>query len=100
MSTIRTETRDDAASDDRDDDKRGGKSRSGKGGRKLCRFCGENPTPIDFKNPQLLKGFVTDRGKLVPRRISGTCAVHQRAVCLAVSQARMLALLPFSVSGD
>lgn len=92
--------------DDTDNDRDGGKGRggngggSGKGGRKLCRFCGDNPAAIDFKNPQMLKGFVTDRGKLVPRRISGTCAVHQRAVCLAVSQARMLALLPFTVSGD
>lgn len=86
---------------DRDDDKRGGKSRGGAmPRRKMCRFCGEAPVPIDYKNPQLLRSFITDRGKMVPRRISGTCAKHQRAISLAVRRSRMLALLPFTVSGD
>ena len=85
---------------DRDDDKRGGKSRGAMPRRKMCRFCGEATVPIDYKNPQLLRSFITDRGKMVPRRISGTCAKHQRAISLAVRRARMLALLPFTVSGD
>ena len=57
-------------------------------------------TAIDYKSPQLLRGFITDRGKMVPRRISGTCARHQRSISLAVRRARMLALMPFTVSGD
>ena len=70
---------------------------SGRGGggmnrKKLCRFCGEDATPIDFKNPQLIKMFITDRGKMVPRRITGNCAKHQRALALAVRRvARQLA---------
>ncbi len=67
--------------------------------KKLCRFCGEDATPIDFKNPQLLKMFITDRGKMVPRRITGNCALHQRALALAVRRARMIALIPFTVTG-
>ena len=90
--------------DDGRDDDRGGKGRGGGTGgptrRKLCRFCGESPATIDYKNPQLLKNFVTDRGKMVPRRISGTCAKHQRAISKAVRQCRMLALLPFTVTGE
>jgi small subunit ribosomal protein S18 len=86
--------------DDRGDkDGRGGKSRSAPR-RKVCRFCAEPATVIDYKNPQLLRSFITDRGKLVPRRISGTCAKHQRAVSTGVRRARMLALMPFTVTGD
>ena len=89
--------------DDRDDlgdkDGRGGKSRSAPR-RKVCRFCAEPGTAIDYKSPQLLRAFITDRGKIVPRRISGTCAKHQRAISTSVRRARMLALMPFTVTGD
>jgi small subunit ribosomal protein S18 len=88
--------------DDKGDDRRGGKG-GGRGGpsrRKVCRFCSETTTPIDYKNPQLLRSFITDRGKMVPRRISGSCAKHQRAISVAVRRARMLALLPISVTGE
>ena len=51
---------------------------------------------IDYKNPQMLRNFLTDRGKIVPRRISGTCARHQKQITLAVKRARILALLPFT----
>jgi small subunit ribosomal protein S18 len=68
--------------------------------RRGCRFCAEPTTNIDYKGIQLLRSFVTDRGKLLPRRISGTCARHQRKVSLAVRRARVLALLPFTVSGE
>ena len=83
------------------DDRRGGKG----GGRaaprrKVCRFCAETTIAIDYKNPQLLKGFITDRGKMMPRRISGTCARHQRALSLAIRRSRMLALIPFTVTGE
>lgn len=90
--------------DDKGDDRRGGKGGRGGGGgmnrRKVCRFCAETTTLIDYKNPQLLRSFVTDRGKMVPRRISGSCALHQRAISTAVRRARMLALLPITVGGE
>jgi small subunit ribosomal protein S18 len=88
--------------DDKGDDRRGGKG-GGRGGpsrRKVCRFCSETTTLIDYKNPQLLRSFITDRGKMVPRRISGSCAKHQRAISTAIRRARMLALLPISVTGE
>ncbi|HKA88137.1 MAG TPA: 30S ribosomal protein S18 [Haliangiales bacterium] len=80
--------------------------RGGKGGgkrsfarRKVCRFCADKNVLIDYKDPQMLKYFITDRGKIVPRRISGNCAKHQRKVSLAVKRARMIALMPFAVTG-
>lgn len=78
---------------------RNGKRRRGFGRRKVCRFCVEPNLVIDYKDPQLLKYFVTERGKIIPRRISGNCAKHQRKVALAIKRARMIALMPFSVSG-
>jgi small subunit ribosomal protein S18 len=71
----------------------------GLGRRKMCRFCADTEVPIDYKNPSLLKNFVTDRGKMIPRRISGNCAKHQRKLALAIRRARMIALLPFAVTG-
>ena len=86
--------------DDRGDkDGRGGKNRSAPR-RKVCRFCAEPTIAIDYKSPQLLRAFITDRGKIVPRRISGTCAKHQRSISVSVRRARMLALMPFTVTGD
>lgn len=67
--------------------------------RKVCRFCADQTLQIDYKDPQLLKYFVTDRGKIVPRRISGNCAKHQRKVALSIRRSRMIALLPYSVTG-
>lgn len=96
----RNETSTDDIDDRGDDGKRGGKGPRGANRRKVCRFCAEPTTAIDYKSPQLLRGFITDRGKMVPRRISGTCARHQRSISLAVRRARMLALMPFTVSGD
>lgn len=69
------------------------------GRRKVCRFCADTAVSLDYKNPQILKNFITDRGKLVPRRISGNCAKHQRALSVAVRRARMIALMPFTVTG-
>ena len=54
---------------------------------------------IDFKKPDTLKRFITDRGKIIPRRISGNCATHQRKVGTAIKRARMIALMPFTVTG-
>ena len=89
--------------DDRGDDrKRGGRGGGKRGGfarRKVCRFCADKAVKIDYKDPQTLKYFITDRGKIVPRRISGNCAKHQRKVSLAIKRARMVALMPFTVTG-
>jgi len=67
--------------------------------RKVCRFCADATQSIDYKNPQLLKNFITDRGKITPRRITGSCAKHQRALATAIARARMIALMPFTVTG-
>lgn len=67
--------------------------------RKMCRFCADTSVKIDYKNPQILKNFMTDRGKITPRRISGNCAKHQRALALAIRRSRMIALMPFTVTG-
>jgi len=85
---------------DRDgDDRRGGKSRGGIGGKRKL-LSDEVVAKIDYKNPQILRSFVTDRGKMIPRRISGASARQQRVISTAIRRARMLALLPFSVTGD
>jgi small subunit ribosomal protein S18 len=64
--------------------------------RKVCRFCVEKMDYIDYKNAELLKAFILDRGKVVPRRITGTCARHQRWLKVAIKRARNIALLPFA----
>ena len=63
--------------------------------KKVCRFCADKIPVIDYKDIRLLKGYVTDRGKIVPRRISGNCAKHQRELTNAVKRCRNIALLPF-----
>ncbi len=73
--------------------------RSG-GKRKVCPFCADKNLVIDYKNLSIVEQFITDRGKIVPRRISGVCAKHQRAVSLAVKRARHIALLPYTVLGE
>jgi len=78
----------------------GGPRKRGFSRRKVCRFCADQTLAIDYKDPQLLKYFITDRGKIIPRRISGNCAKHQRKVALAVRRSRMIALMPYTVMGD
>ncbi len=68
--------------------------------RKVCRFCADKQLTIDYKNVSILEQFVTERGKIVPRRISGTCAKHQRKLALAIKRARNIALMPYTVLGD
>jgi len=63
--------------------------------RKVCRFCADSSLIIDYKDPKVLAGFVTERGKIIPSRISGTCNKHQRALSLAVKRARTIALMPY-----
>ncbi|WP_456432163.1 30S ribosomal protein S18 [Thermosulfuriphilus sp.] len=63
--------------------------------RKVCRFCADSNLKIDYKDPETLKIFITERGKIVPRRITGNCAKHQRQLTTAIKRARIMALLPF-----
>lgn len=93
---------------DRDDDgDGGGRGRSdrqggGRGGgrrmhrRKICRFCIEKVDLIDFKDVKLLQSYIPERGKILPRRISGACATHQRMLSEAIKRARNIALLPYA----
>ncbi len=63
--------------------------------RKICRFCVDSGMELDYKNPKSLRQFITERGKIIPRRITGTCAKHQRQLSLSIKQSRQIALLPF-----
>ncbi len=63
--------------------------------RRVCRFCTDKDVTIDYKDAKTLRNFVTERGKIIPRRIYGTCAKHQRQLTEAVKRARQLALLPY-----
>lgn len=64
--------------------------------RKVCSFCVDKVEDIDYKDVAKLRRFMTERGKILPRRISGNCAKHQRQVTLAIKRARNIALLPFT----
>ena len=64
--------------------------------RKVCIFCKEHATAVDFKDVPLLRKFISDRGKIRARRVTGNCAEHQRDVARAVKNAREMALLPYS----
>jgi len=64
--------------------------------RKVCRFCADKQATIDYKDPRTLRSFVSERGKIVPRRISGNCAKHQREITEAIKRARNIALLPIA----
>lgn len=64
--------------------------------RKNCMFCVEKAKQIDFKDALRLRRFVTDRGKILPRRVSGNCAKHQRTLAVAIKRSRELALLPYA----
>lgn len=68
-----------------------------RGRRKICTFCADKKNIIDYKDIQQLKKYVTERGKILPRRISGNCAIHQRDLTIAIKRARHLALLPYTV---
>ena len=64
--------------------------------RKVCVFCQEKQTHIDYKDVAKLRKYLTERGKIMPRRMSGTCAKHQRQLAMAIKRARIVALLPYS----
>ena len=95
---------------DRDDDNDFGGRRSGGGGgggrgggrrmhrRKVCRFCIDKVDLIDYKDVKLLQNYIPERGKILPRRISGSCATHQRMLTEAIKRARNIALLPYATA--
>jgi len=64
--------------------------------RRVCRFCTDKEMVMDYKDAKTLRNFVTERGKIIPKRIFGTCATHQRQVTEAIKRARHLALLPYT----
>jgi small subunit ribosomal protein S18 len=73
------------------DKKRGGMRR-----KKICQFCADKADGIDYKETDKLKKYITERGKILPKRITGTCAMHQRQVMRAIKRARIVALLPYT----
>ena len=78
-------------------DKAGGRQRGGGffRRRKVCKFCADKIDDINYKDVKLLGPFVPERGKILPRRISGTCAMHQRKLQTAIKRARQIALIPY-----
>ena len=75
-----------------DNKRRGGGFRK----KKVCQFCADKSESIDYKEVDKLKKYVTERGKILPKRITGTCAMHQRDVTRAIKRARIVALLPYT----
>lgn len=68
--------------------------------RKYCRFCSDPDTPLSYKNPEILKEFITERGKIIARRITGVCARHQRELTREIKRARQMALLIYTPIHD
>ena len=77
------------------DDREGGFQKHSRFKRKSCRFCANEKIAVDYKDADLLNKFVTDRGKILPRRITGNCAKHQRLISIQIKRARIIAILPF-----
>ncbi len=75
-----------------------GPRRRGMGRRKVCRFCADKTMLIDYKDARTLGNFLSERGKIIPSRITGTCARHQRRLTVAIKQARTMALLPYAAA--
>ncbi|MDR0424951.1 MAG: 30S ribosomal protein S18 [Clostridiales Family XIII bacterium] len=72
------------------------KRRGGMRRKKVCQFCADKTENIDYKDVEKLKKYITDRGKILPKRVTGTCAIHQRDVTKAIKRARIVALLPYT----
>ncbi len=73
------------------------RERGRKGKRKVCQFCVDKIVSVEYKDTTRLRRYLTERGKILPRRISGNCAKHQRQVTIAIKRARQVAMLPYSV---
>lgn len=91
-----SEQRDHGRRDDRGGRQGGGGGRRFVRARKSCKFCADKVDYIDYKDGRLLGGYIPERGKILPRRISGTCAPHQRMLAEAIKRARNAAILPFT----
>jgi small subunit ribosomal protein S18 len=79
-------------------EERGGGYRRRPGRRKVCRFCADKDSRIDYKDARGLGNYLTERGKIIPSRITGTCSRHQRQLTTAIKRARTVALLPYTVT--
>ncbi|HWO00249.1 MAG TPA: 30S ribosomal protein S18 [Blastocatellia bacterium] len=90
-----SESRDQGRRDDRGG-RQGGGGRRFIRARKSCKFCADKVDYIDYKDSRLLSTYIPERGKILPRRISGTCAPHQRMLATAIKRARNCALIPFA----
>lgn len=64
--------------------------------KKVCSFCADKKSVIDYKDINKLKKYITERGKILPRRVSGNCAIHQRELTIAIKRARQVAFLPYT----
>lgn len=64
--------------------------------KKVCQFCADKSKLIDYKDVETLKKYTTERGKILPRRITGTCSIHQREITRAIKKARIVALMPYT----
>lgn len=73
------------------------KKRGGRRRKKVCVFCGEGNGDIDYKDVKKLGRYVSERGKILPRRVTGNCAKHQRALTVAIKRSRHVALMPYTV---
>ncbi|HSF23063.1 MAG TPA: 30S ribosomal protein S18 [Blastocatellia bacterium] len=91
-----SEPRDQGRRDDRGGRQGGGGGRRFIRARKSCKFCADKVDYIDYKDSRMLGTYIPERGKILPRRISGTCAPHQRMLATAIKRARNCALLPFA----
>jgi small subunit ribosomal protein S18 len=80
-------------------ERREGGPRGKRPNRKVCTFCAEQISYIDYKEVSRLRRFVSERGKILPRRVTGTCAKHQRPLTIALKRARAIALLPYTTDG-
>lgn len=83
---------------DKDDKRKKGGNRFGPQKKRSCRFCADKQLRLDFKNPQQMGLYISERGKILPRRFTGACAKHQRDITLAVKRARILAVVPFTAT--
>lgn len=104
ITNLRTDMRDKPGRDDRREDRmdKDGDDRGRRGGfhrKKVCRFCSDQDFILDYKDVRMMQSFITEHGKIVPRRISGNCALHQRQLTTAVKRARNLALVGYVSMG-
>lgn len=98
---LKADMRDRSNREDRGMEKEGDDRRRGGGfhRKKVCRFCSDQDFILDYKDVRMMQSFVTEHGKIVPRRISGNCALHQRQLTVAVKRARNLALVGYVSMG-